>query len=349
MLKLNQRILDGGLLPSTLTEYERQAVAFCERWLAGEERFELYTSGSTGEPRPILLRREQMEASARLTAAAVGLRPGDHAWVCVNTAYIAGVMMLVRGLVVGMEMTVVEPSGNPLAGGEWSGDPSRSADFTALVPLQVRAALRQTPDHLNKLRVVLIGGAPIDPRLERDLQHVAPTCYHTYGMTETVSHVALRQLNGEGASDQFRPLPGVRLGLDGRGCLTICGPMTLGETVVTNDRVALAQDGAFTWLGRIDNVINSGGVKVQAEAVERAVAAAFAGRRVFVAGLPDERLGERVVAFVEGAGDRRREEAVSGLEKYERPRQFVYRAQFCETPTGKVDRRATVEAYRKEA
>ncbi len=333
------------------TPYERQTLAFCQRWLRGDETFLLHTSGSTGTPKPITLHRQQMEASACLTGAAIGLQHGDNALVCLNTAYIAGIMMLVRGMVLGLNLTVIPPTRRPLATfGQRAGSQARF-QFTALVPLQVQTALQHAGDHehLNGMKAILIGGAPMSDQLISDLQSLDAICYHTYGMTETVSHVALRQINGEKASDRFVPLSGVELALDGRGCLTITGPMTLGETVVTNDRVELAADGSFVWLGRVDNVINSGGVKVQAEQVERAVQKAFGGKRVFVVGLPDEQLGEAVTAFVEwipmGFDFEPYEQAVTGLGAYDRPKKYIYLEKFVETPTGKVDKIATVRAY----
>lgn len=355
------------------TPYERQTLSFCQRWLRGDETFLLHTSGSTGKPKPITLQRQQMEASACLTGAAIGLQYGDRALVCLNTAYIAGVMMLVRGMVLGLRLTVLEPTRRPLKR-------EGAFDFTALVPMQVQTALRHAEDRgrLDGMKAVLIGGAPVSDRLVADLQTISATCYHTYGMTETVSHVALRQLNnfenvsgnsipetrdstnlrvsGFGnpekvsqASERFIPLDGVELALDERGCLTINGPMTLGETIVTNDRVELAEDGSFVWLGRVDNVINSGGVKVQAEQVERAVQKAFVGKRVFVVGLPDETLGEAVTAFVEwvpmGFDFEDYEREVTGLGRYDRPKRYIYLEKFCETSTGKIDKAATMQVY----
>ncbi len=320
-----------------VSAYEQQTLRFCQRWLAGEQQFVLHTSGSTGTPKPITLHRDQMAASACLTAQAVGLQRGMSSLIALNTAYVAGIMMLVRGMEVGMTMHIVEPQRNPFLD-------HGPCDFTALVPMQVAAVLddAQSAKRFDRCDSMLIGGGPVSVQLLERLQAVKATCFHTYGMTETVSHVALRRLNGPGASKRFVPLGGVELALDERGCLTICGPMTLGATVTTNDMVALAADGSFVWQGRIDNVINSGGVKVQAEKVEGAVAKAFGTDRIFVAGVPDAVLGEKVVAFVEGSAElNAREQRLMGLSRYEMPKQFVYVERFAETPTGKVDRIAT--------
>ncbi len=328
---------------------------FLQRWNAGQQTFTIHTSGSTGTPKPITLTRAQMTASARMTGAALGLSAGDHALVCLSTEYIAGVMMLVRGAVLGLELTIVPPSNNPLA----AFPPATHFDFTALVPLQLQKILTETPNKigiLNGMKAILVGGAPVSATLERQLQAVTAPIYHTYGMTETVSHIALRRLNGDAPSNAFTPLPGVSLGVDARGCLTISAPVTGGKTLITNDRVELRADGSFVWLGRWDNVVNSGGVKIQVEQVEAVLAqallsvaeGAFAARRFVVGGVSDERLGQKLVAVIEGEALSTR--ALSALEnalraalpQYHRPREIYFLPHFAETPTGKIDRRHTL-------
>ncbi|MGB1250035.1 MAG: AMP-binding protein [Candidatus Promineifilaceae bacterium] len=328
-----------------ITPYTRQTLTFCQRWLQGEQTFTTQTSGSTGKPKRIKLYRDQMIASARLTGQAVGLVSGDRALVCLNTAYIAGIMMLVRGFELGLRLDIIEPTSNPL-----QHIVDKQVEFTAIVPLQVQATLNNAAERqaLNRMKAVLVGGAPVSPSLVDALQTVDAAVYHTYGMTETVSHVALRRLNGAQASDSFVPQPTVDLSLDARGCLQICGPVTAQQLITTNDRVAFQPDGTFLWLGRIDNVINSGGVKVQAEKVETVLQKLLPGQRIFVTGLPDAKLGERVTAFVEGRNLQLDLETLlasaDGLTKYERPRELYVLNQFAETPTGKIDRAATIRS-----
>lgn len=321
---------------ATSTSYSDQTLNFCQQWLRGTTEFTITTSGSTGKPKPITLQREQMVASAHATAQAIDLQTGQHALVCLNTAYIAGLMMLVRSFELGLRMTIVEPSRRPVA---QVANPQY--DFTAMVPMQVAASLEHDKEQFERLSTVLIGGAPIDKTLQDAIMPLRPAIYHTYGMTETVTHIALRRLNGVNASDRFVPLPTVELGLDARGCLTICAPMTLGKTIVTNDRVELLADGSFRWLGRIDNVINSGGIKIQAEKVERALATHFPHQRLFVYGQSDALLGERVVAIVEGEAQSIPTDFPE-LDRYEVPRSVHFLAQFAETETGKIDRQTTI-------
>ena len=340
-----------------LDDNARSALDFCQRWLAGQEEFIVQTSGSTGAPKPITLTRQQMESSALATAAALGLAAGDHALVCLPTQYIAGRMMLVRGMVLGMPMTLVAPAAHPLAALPAT---ARFA-FTAVVPLQLQTLLADdTPAvraQLAGMKAILVGGGPVSAVLAAATASLPAPVYHTYGMTETVTHVALRRLNGPGATDLFIPLPGVRLRLDERGCLAITGPMTAELWVQTNDLAELRADGAFRWLGRWDNVINTGGVKVQVEEVEQAIArldlAELRNQRFFVAGLPDERLGQVVTLVVEHAvvlapdvTQQMLATLRAALDRFGAPRQVVTVPRFVETPTGKIDRAKSLEIDR---
>ena len=345
-----------------LSDYERRVLRFCRQWLSGRETFSLNTSGSTGKPKAIIITRKQMVLSARLTGQALGLQAGDRALVCLSTDYIAGMMMLVRGFELELPLTVINPTGNPLA--QFSDD--AAFEFTAFVPLQLQEILTDSPAKvaiLNRMKAILVGGAPVSVALQTQLQQATAPIYHTYGMTETATHIALKRLNGPQASDYFIPFAGVELGLDERGCLTIQSPLTADQKLYTNDLVDLRADGSFIWLGRLDNVINTGGVKVQVEKVEAALEkflyqyqnGLFAGRRFFVGPLEHPRFGQTVAAVIEGesfdGGDDLlpdtkallRQELLKSLAKYELPQKFCFISQFLETPTGKIDRLATLE------
>jgi O-succinylbenzoic acid--CoA ligase len=303
-----------------------------------------------------------MVTSANLTCRALGIEPGDRAFVCVSVEFIAGMMMLVRGFEMGLHMTIVDPVSRPLAA-----LPAKSRfELTAMVPLQLHETLQADAHEraiLNAMKGFLIGGAPVSMALAQQLQQIEAPMYHTYGMTETVSHIALKRLNGPERSDCFRPFDGVDLGLDERGCLRIVSALTRGETLQTNDLAELYADGSFRWLGRIDNVINSGGVKVQTEKVETALEAwllayqggAQANRRFFVGALAHARLGQAVVAVIEGRPFEDQNAASPGLENtlrqhlqqvltaYEVPRKVYFIDKLIETPTGKIDRRSNLE------
>jgi len=340
----------------SLPPYEKDVLRFCRQWLAGKETFTLTTSGSTGRPKLITLTRAQMATSARSTGQALGLQSGDRALVCLSTQYIAGMMMLVRGFVLGLVLTIVDPTGNPLR--EFPA--STRFDFSAFVPLQLQQILIESPRKqivLNRMKAILIGGAPISLALKKQLQAISAPIYHTYGMTETVTHIALKRLNGPHASEYFTPLPGVEVGLDNRSCLTIKAEVTRGKTVYTNDLAELRPDGSFKWLGRVDNVINSGGVKVQVEKVEAALEdvlrtfhhGRLAGRRFVIGPLPHHQLGQAVVAIIEGNPFSPDEQVELQLKlekiltKYEIPRTFHFLPALPETPTGKIDRIACLK------
>ncbi|MEM7534773.1 MAG: AMP-binding protein [Chloroflexota bacterium] len=369
------------------SENTQHTLDFCYQWVMGVEQFTVHTSGSTGKPKPIAIQRIQMVYSAQATGSALGLQPGQHMIVCLPTRFIAGRMMLVRGFVLGMHMTVVEPASDPFA---QLAAQETYFDFTAVVPLQLQTLLDSPPSYLrrlNKMQSILVGGAPVSVALEAKLQNLEVPIYHTFGMTETVTHFALRHLNPCSKArnsevhsvKKFRPLPNVKLTTDDRGCLAVSSPITLGKRLQTNDSVVLGDDGSFIWLGRWDNVINSGGIKVQIETVETELAKVFyrldqksllkptnysdkrndfvnethfalslSERRFFVAALPDTRLGETVGVVLEGYSlQMSQEEEICGelkktLAYYEIPRQFVYCTKFAETPTGKIDRKATL-------
>lgn len=339
-----------------LKENEMATLSFCGRWLSGEEAFSVKTSGSTGPPRVIQLSRGQMKLSAHMTAKALSLQSGDRAFVCLSPQHIGGLMMLVRGLELGLALTVVEPSGNPFRSfGESS---KQRFDFIALVPLQLYAILASGKSGLaglNEMKTILVGGGPLPLQLQEKLEQVRAPVYQTFGMTETASHIALRRLNGVDKSESYQALPEVEVGQDVRGCLTIKSGVTRNERLVTNDMIELASKRDFRWLGRIDNVINSGGMKVHAERVELAVAEILAALGecnelvLFVGGVPDERLGEMVVCVVESVELPAR--VVAGLraglsdklEKHEVPQRFYSLDKFVRTPTGKINRKLSLE------
>jgi O-succinylbenzoic acid--CoA ligase len=335
-----------------LNGYESNMLEFCRNWLNGVQEFPIQTSGSTGIPKTISLTRQQMEASARRTIKLLQLKPGDHAFICLNTEYIAGLMMLVRGFMAELQMTIVEPIGNPFT----LVSLEEKIDFTSFVPMQLQTILHELPEvlpQLNQAKGILVGGAPVTPTLQREIQQIKSPVYLTYGMTETASHVALRRLNGPEAAEYYNVLDNITVGIDKRGCLTIKGDITNRELLVTNDIVELLTPTRFRWIGRADNVINTGGVKVQIEKIESGIAEAMIAivnaPRFFVAAQPDELLGEKVVLVVEGEPWKQQEEQElfnslhNFLKKFEVPKEIHYSHAFSETATGKISRQITLQ------
>jgi O-succinylbenzoic acid--CoA ligase len=339
-------IVAGTPIPAT--DFERHTLGFIRDWMSGAGDFVLHTSGSTGTPKPIHLTRAQMTASAQATAQALGLKPGWTALVTLDTRFVAGKMMLVRSLITGMHIVAREPTANPL---EKLADDQR-IDFAALVPYQVETIL-QSPQaaRLGAVGTIIIGGAPLSAPTALQLASLPCRAYLTYGMTETISHIALQLLDPHTEPGIFETLPGIALDTDNRGCLVISAPYISQGRVVTNDRVEILAGKKFRWLGRWDNVINSGGYKINPETIEYQIEKIFHRFKItnsfFVAGIPDPKLGEKLILVIEGeAEEKLRAEIDEGIKTIargiERPKSVVFIPQFTRTSTQKVNRKVTL-------
>nr|WKN40065.1 AMP-binding protein [Tunicatimonas sp. TK19036] len=330
-----------------LDDSAQVALTFAWQWLQGETSFQQSTSGSTGKAKAISIGRKQMIVSARMTLSALHLSSSDTALLCLHPRYIGGKMMIVRSLLAGMDMVIVPPSADPLQAVPFL------PDFAAMVPLQIQSLIEQgKADQLNQMKAIIVGGAPVSTSLEQKIAHqLTLPVYSTYGMTETVSHIALRKLTQPEASQYFQVLGGAEIKTDDRGCLMIKGEITQQQWLTTNDLIEICDERHFQWLGRFDFVINSGGVKVSPETVETTVepalrAAGFAGR-FLITSLPDERLGERVILLLEGEKQSKTfEQKVLGqaavhLSAYQVPKQLYYTPALAETPSGKIQRQAS--------
>ncbi|MBS1949964.1 MAG: O-succinylbenzoic acid--CoA ligase [Cytophagales bacterium] len=327
------------------SEFEKSTLSFCKAWVNNQQEFSIHTSGSTGKPKEIILQRKAMEVSAQATIRALQLKPGDTALVCLDTKYIAGQMMLVRSLINGMNIVATEPSGNPLK------NIDEQIEFAALVPYQLEKILNDNPQNLNRIRCAIIGGAPINFASQEKIKQSKCSIYATYGMTETISHIALQKLNGEGVQEYFEAVENIALRLDARGCLCISTNYLTNE-VITNDLVELIDGKKFKWLGRIDHVINSGGVKVIPEKIESVIEHILDSlqikKRFFVTGLPDNQLGEKVVCCLEESElqpellKKIKDLCQAQLSKNEIPREFKFIPKFIETSTNKINRKETI-------
>lgn len=323
---------------------------FLAVWHDGSDRLLVHTSGSTGKPKPMLVEKRRMENSARLTCQFLGLKPGDTALLCLPLDYIAGKMMVVRALTCGLRLISTEPSGHPLSGtmrpmGSMSPITSTIIDFAAMVPLQVYNSL-QVPterERLMQIRHLIIGGGAIDDALASELRLFPNAVWSTYGMTETLSHIALRSLSGPEATEWYTPLQGVGVSLTADGCLIVDAPHVCPEPLVTNDMALLRDDSptsAFRILGRKDNVICSGGVKIMAEEVERLLRP-YMRVPYIITKAPDNKYGEQVVLLAEGLSDASALLSVCRqvLPKYSVPRRVVNVDRLPLTATGKPARK----------
>lgn len=270
--------------------WEKEIHRFIINWLSDSAYMMLYTSGTTGKPKEIKLMKNSMMISALNTCSLLQLNAGDTALLCMPVEYIAGKMIIVRCFVNEMNLLTTAPRSTP----DLSGHPR--IDLCAMVPMQVSNLLLCRTD-LNPIKKLLIGGAEINRELEDTLLKIPNEVYATYGMTETCSHVAIRRLNGPSPQDAFHAMPDVTFSADERECLVIHAGY-LPDTVVTNDIVHFTSPGTFTWLGRYDNLINSGGVKIVPEEVESLILAKT-GIECIALGLPDKQFGQRLVLVFE--------------------------------------------------
>lgn len=303
--------------------YEKPLGIFILDWFDSKSYLEINTSGSTGAPKIIRVEKQAMVNSALATGDFFDLRPGKKVLHCLPTNYVAGRMMFVRAFILGLDMTFVAPSSHPLENCEGM------FDFCGMVPLQAQNSLQE----LHRIKKLIIGGAKVNKSLEQELATIPTQIFETYGMTETITHIAAKRV-GELA---FTVLPNVKVTTDDRQCLVIDAHKISGEKIVTNDIVELISDTQFIWKGRFDNVINSGGIKLLPEQIEEKLSA-LNPRRYFVYGKPDETLGEKLVLYVEGAPMKIEDAVFDVLDKYERPKEIVFVPEFKQTATGKLVR-----------
>lgn len=306
--------------------FERAIGKFLLEWLNTEEYVFVQTSGSTGKPKKILLEKSAMMASARATGLFFNLQPKNTALLCLSADYIAGKMMLVRALTLGLHLDFVEPNSNPLE--------NKKYDFVAMVPVQVTNSLAQ----LHLVNTLLIGGSKVSYQLAESVLKTNCKAFESYGMTETISHIAIKQIG----TKPFTVLPNVSIALDDRNCLVVEAKEISKDKIITNDIVELINENQFILKGRIDNVINSGGVKIFPEEVEEKIAK-YISRRFFISSLPDEKFGEKVVLFIEGEPFIIETSIFSEVSKYQIPKQIVFIDKFIETATNKINRRKTLE------
>ncbi len=363
--------------------YEDKTLEFCKNWLLGNETFVIHTSGSTGTPKAISITRNQMEASAKMTAQKLQLFEGTKALICLNTAYIAGKMMLVRGMLHGWEMYIIEANNLPF------NDLNVELDFTALVPTQLQQTLEQALKTqnseqipkvitlLNKMKAIIVGGAAISVYLENLIKtYLTVPIYSTYGMTETVSHIALKKIPSKDElnkntdnhleNNYFSVMPNIEIDINIDNCLKIKGLVTNQEWLQTNDLVELLRDKnndilGFNLLGRVDNVVNSGGLKIQIEKVERQIEEIFTTfstgkdfqKRFILGGLADDFWGEKLVLLIEDSTwelqqiHELQDLFHSKLAKYEIPKNIIFIDKFIETETTKINRKASLKMAEK--
>jgi len=320
---------------------------FINSWLDDSvTHFTVQTSGSTGTPKQIQHSREAMTASASRTCDFFQFKQGDTALLALPSTHIGGKMMIVRSIIRSLKLICTEPRSNPLA----QLDSNIQIDFAAFTPMQMTLMMddASTLPKLSKIKKIILGGGEVSFPLRQRLQGIDAAVYETYGMTETISHIALKKLNGTDRSDNFTTLEGVKIALDSRACLMIEAPHLSSSLLITNDIVRIVSDIEFQWLGRYDNIINTGGIKVSAEEIERKLQPHIKDN-FFITGLPDDKLGQRVTLILETFRYHKQDESIyidlfnTYLDKFERPRKVLTIDKFSYTENGKINKPETIK------
>jgi o-succinylbenzoate---CoA ligase len=329
-------VIADQLRSSTLPEWERELYLFLNEWVSDSDFVLAQTSGSTGEPKPIELSKSVMQKSAKRTIEYFGLQKDDKLLLSLPCRYIAGKMMVVRAIVGQMNLIAVDPANY------FDFTEQEKFDFGAMVPNQVFKLLEQ-PSGIKKLqniRNLLVGGSGISEEMEARISQLSSRIVLTYGMTETASHIAIRELSGKRKSDLYQCLPGISVSLSENDCLQIHLP-EFAESVKTKDLAQLVSDTSFRILGRADSVIISGGIKYSPETLEKKLEPLISERFV-ISSVPDEKLGEKLALVIEGkpAETKVLEQKINGLfTAFERPKIICFLEYFPKTVSGKIRRK----------
>jgi O-succinylbenzoic acid--CoA ligase len=331
-LDFSKNINIESLFPKN--EFEEKVISFLQDWFSHSETVSVQTSGSTGIPKVFEIEKKRMLSSAKMTCDFLGLKEGDTALLCLPVQYISGKMMLVRAIERKLKIIISVPSSTP--------EISENVKFCAMTPLQVQNSL----DKIHFIKNLIIGGAAVSENLKKEISTILQfsnsltRIFETYGMSETLSHIALKQISPI-QEEYFTVLNDVEISVDERNCLKIFAPKLNPEILQTNDIVELWNEKQFRFLGRFDNVINSGGVKIFAEELENLVKKHIDKDLVFL-GKPDETLGEKLVLVVEVKNEENLKSKIYNLEfpsKFHIPKEILFLEKFPRAENGKVLRK----------
>ena len=325
------------ILANYLSFEEQQAlVGFFDAWENNLDKIHLQTSGSTGDKKNLFAQKVMMRSSAKMTGNFFKFSDNSTLLHCLPISFIAGKMMAIRALTYNTNVIFTSPK-KPL-----SFDASYPIDFAAMTPHQYSKCLTEAPEKLGNIKTILLGGSAVNSELEAHVLDQKHRVYHSYGMTETYSHVALREL---GKQSNFKALEGIHFSQGENGELQIHAPLLGIDSLNTNDIVDLLNPYEFRFIGRKDFVVNSGGIKLQPEELERKLSGIMGKRPFFMAGVPCKLLGEKLVLFVEGSDNVDATLFPHVLSNYEKPKSIIYCGEFCLTETGKLDRKKTILTY----
>ncbi len=346
-------LIDGGYELETFTDDEQKTIALIKAWLSDQSEFYFTTSGSTGTPKAIVHSRSQLKKSARRSIDTFGLQSENSLLACLNTDMIAGAMMVIRGLEADCNLIIESPKANPL-----TNLPSgTSIDFMAVTPIQMESILHESPEALQQIKMILIGGAGLHPELEEQLQSLQTKIFHSYAMTETITHVAVRQVNGAQKSDEYLALKGVTFTVNDESCLVIRDTELGIEHLETNDIIDLINETTFRWIGRRDNIINSGGIKIQLEWTESQIKKILSEHHLnnsfCICAIPDTRLTNKIVLLYETktlleVGKSLLKSMKEQLPKYHAPKEIMAAPKLFHTKSGKMDRIKIQDVYLRD-
>ena len=318
--------------------YQEKLGEFLLDWLDNNDYVKVKTSGSTGKPKKIKIKKQAMVNSAIATGDFFNLKPGDKVLHCLPTNFIAGKMMMIRAIILGLELDLVAPKALPPI------DYEKDYSFCAFTPMQ----LEHFAKYLKKIKTVIVGGGQVSKPIIDAIKNVKSNIYETYGMTETVSHIAVKKLNNfedSSTSTCFKTLPNILVSVDDRNCLVVNAPHLSEEKIITNDIVEIYSETSFNWLARFDNVINSGGIKLYPEQIEKKLEGKIEDL-FFIASKPDNTLGEKLILVVETKQKTFDTSIFNTLDKYEKPKEIIMLKKFVKTASGKINRIKTLASIK---
>lgn len=302
---------------------------FIKKWIDDSENILINTSGTISVPKLLPFSKSSFVNSAKSTGTYFDLKPGDSALCCLPFSFIAGKMMFIRAWVLGLKLDIIEPSSTPLITIS-----SKRYDFSAMVPLQLQNSI----SHISNIKILLVGGAPLSKSLASKIYGQKSCVYETFGMTETLTHIAVKNISSGESS--FSILPNVSISQDSRGCLIVSAPDLSVHNLHTNDIVNKISDYKFLWLGRYDNVINSGGIKIQPEILEKHIEGQIKNR-FFITSIPDNKINEKVILIVEGK-TQKFDLKWNSINPLMRPKEIYFTKKFFENKSGKIQRKKTL-------